>query len=259
MKLKSLDYTPYCVAGLDLSVFGTIKDNAVIVFVLHGRNSCKEKKYDLCRLLADNGYVAVALDALNHGRRTVNSTLISQDTADTLVEILGVMGGTAQELSLLMDVLPAAWDMRPDAFAVMGTSLGGVMALLAASMDSRIKAVASLTGTGAFRELAMAHLPQTNLSYNAIFSDKSGALECLLNKYDPMQRVESLAQTHILLSAGTADETVPLSAVQVFFDEICRMHSHHKVVLREYINVGHCVTPEMQQDAVNWLIETGLS
>jgi alpha-beta hydrolase superfamily lysophospholipase len=158
------------------------------VVVLHGASSCKERHYDYARVLIAAGLAAVAFDQRGHG------------------ESDGPMDGRA-----LLDVCSMAQLLRDACgaglpIALRGSSMGGYLAILAASaVDAgAVVAICPASGEGLRRGLRAGTLG---------FDVDAPALDALLAERDLHAEVSSL-EIPLLLLHASGDEQVPVEHSQ---------------------------------------------
>ncbi len=108
------------------------------VLVYHGFRSRAEDQRKELRWLAEAGYLAVGVDAVDHGERGGRD--LSDLPRGALQELVT---RTAAEIPQLIDDL---LELQSDlgSFAVVGTSMGGYIALRAALDEPRLRAAASI-------------------------------------------------------------------------------------------------------------------
>lgn len=131
------------------------------VVMLHGTGGTKEQMRDWLDGFAARGYIAMAIDARYHGAWVEGGAQGSRQYNDAAIAAWRSQPGASREYPFWYD---SAWDVvravdyltaRPDVDAsrigVVGISMGGIQAYLAAAIDSRIAAVVPLIATQSLR------------------------------------------------------------------------------------------------------------
>lgn len=256
MSWPETDYRLAYATGVEIAIFAPDEapDSNPVVFVVHGLDSCMESKFGYCRELRAAGLTAIALDQRNHGRRQVNILARRESNPKQFAELLADVVGTARDIQLLIDTIPALFDLSPRCYAATGTSLGGIACLVAMTLEPRLAAVASLLGTGAFQTLIEQRMRNEGIDDEQIAAAFSGAVGHLFQQYDPINHIARFDQRPLLFTAGELDETVPLSAAQAFRQALETLRSPNQPhTFRIYPDIGHQATDEMRADAVRWL------
>ena len=124
-----------------------------MVFFTHGRTGSIVTMYWRCRELRDLGLIVVGLDQRNHGQRQIDIRCNAGWGPATPADMYGILVGTAMDVSLLIDLLPARLGIATDRVGMSGISLGGHATLLAMSLEMRIGVGAAIVGSGDFRTL----------------------------------------------------------------------------------------------------------
>ncbi len=254
----------FCVAGIEVAVMGREQNpGAPVVFVTHGRSGQLINTFSNLVGLAGAGFVAVGVEQRNHGRRIVDAR-INQGFGFTMgADMYGVTVGTATDIVTLMDFLPARLGVKTDRSGVTGGSLGGHTTIMTMGMDSRIRAAASLIGSGDFRRLIELRAESYGCPKpGETFEDYYPAgLEAAVAKHDPSRHPERFADRALLLINGENDPIVPVECARRTFDSMLAHYTHpERLKLSLYPGVAHAVTPAMWSEGVawlrQWLIET---
>src|SRR3954447_2648546 len=169
--------------GLSFALFLPAHDPVASVVVLHGANSCKESHFDFGRACRADGLAAVCFDMRGHG------------------ESEGPMDGRALDDVATMAAL-ARDRTGVGAVALRGSSMGGYLALVAATHASA-RAVVAICPASA-RGLARA-LRDGRIEFGA----DASSLGRLLDEHDELRAAEHLDAPLLLLHAE-GDEVVPV-------------------------------------------------
>ena len=246
MSLEKIDYIPACVAGLELAVFGTeANPGAPVVFMTHGRFRAASELYPRCRYLAEDGLIAIAVELRNHGRRMVDFRR-NEFTGSTTPDTISTLVGTASDISLLIDFLPASLGLAVDRVGMTGTSLGGFATLFAMAMDRRIRVGVPMTG-GCDIKRAM--------ELYGMLDHYTAEVDALVRKYDPIHHAKAFSDRPLLMLNGAEDPVVPI-ALNRRFRRVVRPHykDPKRLKLRAYAGVAHQATDEMWAEARRWLV-----
>jgi len=206
-----------------------------LVVVLHGLNSRKERHLDLCLRLADTGFHAAALDAHSHGDRTdADTDALRQGwtTPEFGAAFARVVTGTAEDVAALATYFGAS------EYAVIGHSMGGYVATLAALADARVSVVVNISGS---------------LDVEALSED--GGKTADTRQWDPAARASELYPRAVLLLHGEADETVPVRGARRLNRALGGAYAANpeRAAFIEYAGVGHELLPQMAEEAVAWV------
>jgi dienelactone hydrolase len=249
-------YTTLAVAGIETHLFGPPAAGWPVVFVTHGRGGHVEHVFPWCRELAAMGMLAVAVEQRNHGKRIADAAQNGGWGPTHAADLYGNMVGTARDISLLIDLLPARAGIRMKRVAMTGGSMGGHVTLLAMAADPRIGVGAPLIGGGDYRQL-MAQRARTNGVPDAdVAQFFPPALETVVQRCDPITNAGRFADRPLLLINGDADSLVPVECNKEFY-AACSPHYRHPERLRLsiYAGVGHQIVPEMWAEAKAWMAQ----
>ncbi|HEY7589973.1 MAG TPA: alpha/beta fold hydrolase [Candidatus Limnocylindrales bacterium] len=148
---------------------------------------------DEARALADRGIVSLLPQGQFPWRR--DPTGSAADAAAVEAEVARLRRG--------LDLLAARPDVDPERLAVVGHDFGGMLAVVAAAEDPRIRAVALIAPTPRWGDWFLPFWP--------IAEDRIDYLRAM-RRLDPVERIGALAGRPILLQLGQRDFYVPLMA-----------------------------------------------
>ncbi len=242
------------VAGIETNVYG-LEENpgAAAVFVTHGRGGKMADNRQLCQGIQAQGLIAVGVEQRNHGKRMVDrgANLYQGSHAS---DMYGIMLGTALDITLLIDLLPARLGIDTQRCGVTGISLGGHVSLLAMAQDRRITAGVAFIGSGDFAALMEQRhkLPEFREMDFADFYPP--ALADIVQRYDPIERPEAFADQSLLLLNGEDDDLVPIECNRRF-EAVLRPRyvQGERLRLSPYPGLGHEVSPAMEAEGLQWL------
>ena len=250
------DFTPFCAAGIEGALFGHhLPPGTPLVFAIHGRNSCMQRKYGFCRELAAAGLMSIAINQRNHGSRCVDPSLQAPDRLESALDLMAIIAGTACDISLLIDCLEPLLGLTPARLGVSGTSMGGSVVAEAMMMDTRIHAGASIVGTGSFQELCLYHMRRTNIPQNEIDALFTPAREKFFQRFDPVHHAAAFRDRPLLLTSGGKDTDVPPDCIRHFHRALEKEYTHPALLkLEHFPEFGHDAPPPMRRAAVDWLV-----
>lgn len=247
------DFITACVAGIEVFLFGVEHAGAPVIFLTHGRGGAAVYDFDRCRELAADGYVVVALDQRNHGRRMVDPRANGGWAPHHAADMYGCLLGTATDVRLLIDMLPARVGLPLPRIGMTGFSMGGHATLLAMTLDPRIEVGVPFIGSGDYRELMRLRALNNDCPEEEFPRYFPPELATVVAAHDPIRHPERFADRPLLLSNGAADTLVQLVCNERFVDA-CRPYYSDPARLRlsAYPGIGHAVTPEMWAEGMAW-------
>ncbi|HJL16446.1 MAG TPA: alpha/beta fold hydrolase [Sandaracinaceae bacterium LLY-WYZ-13_1] len=213
--------------------------------VLHGIRGDKRAMMDVGRALRDRGVRAILVDLRGHGRSSgrflTYGVVESRDLRQLLdqLEGLGVVHGPV---------------------GVYGAAYGGAVGLQLASIDPRVRAVASLSTFASLRAVAPSyaelHLPGLaallpSLFFDAVV-DESGELGGF--SPDAADATDAIARTRadVLLVHGDRDRRVPFEQARALMDA-CRPGRCELMTLAGEDHSGALASREARREAVAFL------
>ena len=253
--MERYDYYPAVVAGIECFLFGVEQHaGAPVVFVMHGRGGAAAHAFPWCRELAANGMIAVAFDQRNHGRRLIDPEANGGWSLHHAANMYGNILGTAQDVSMLIDMLPARYGLSMQRIGVTGGSMGGHSSLLAMAIDARIAVGAPMIGGGDYRHLMELRAQENNTAPEDFPRYFPEALDAVVQKFDPIHHPERFADRPLLMSNGEDDTLVQISANRRL-ESALRPHyiRMERLALHAYPGVGHSIPDEMWQQTLGWL------
>lgn len=254
MRVQRPDYIPVCVAGLEVALFGAEEDDrAPVIFVTHGLGGSAVHVYDYCRALAAQGYITVAVEQRNHGRRLVDARGNAFWGGPYQPDILTLIVGTALDVGLLIDALPVATGLKLGRIGMTGFSLGGFATIQALCLEPRIDVGVSFIGACDRRHFAEWRRDRGDFDSQTFAERYTPELDAFVRKYDPIHHAEKLADRPLLLLNGAEDEVVPLAMAERFV-AAARPHYTHpeRLCLEAHPEVGHEITDAMRSAAAAW-------
>jgi len=224
-----------------------------IVICQHGFGGNKEGMLGTCLRLANEGFVAAAMDAVKHGERSDPDLLADLREDPSLM--FQMLIGTAEDVRTVIDYLGEVLGADQKKAGMMGVSMGAITTLLAATMEDRLKAAVSVIGGANFQTLVTkSHLERIGLPVGQLTQFVESAGE-LIKRYDPIFNVQRFRSIPLLLLNGEIDDLIPLECARSLYEALKPQYqaAPERLKMKVYPGVGHEYTREMEDEAVDWL------
>ena len=250
------DLTPrYSLAPLEEVAIGPEKVTATLIrpdlsgrrpaaLLQHGYGSRRSDLMPLAAVLAACGFVTLLPDAYSHGERVDEAGLAgwSRMPADYFVEILR---HTADDLREALTWLQERPDVRPDAIALGGFSMGAMAALIVGTEDPRPAAVISVAGSP---------LPDLRGALRFGMDGPGTAAREWVLEHDAAAHIARLAPKPLLLQHGQRDDVVPVAGAQRLYEAAKPYYAAHpdRLALMLYDH-AHTGSEQQLRDAVAWM------
>jgi ribosomal protein S18 acetylase RimI-like enzyme/dienelactone hydrolase len=119
------------------------------VFFLHGFTACKETHLKELESLASRGFLAIGIDARDHGERRHPrfDELFDRDSESFQEYFVDSIDATAGDIPRLIDDLAGLGIVDPDRLGLAGISMGGHTAYRALVLDDRFRAAVIIAGS----------------------------------------------------------------------------------------------------------------
>jgi uncharacterized protein len=199
------------------------------IVIVHGAGSRKENHADFARLATASGWAALSFDLPGHGDSAGEMTGAAVDDVISMVQLLAAQEG-----------------VDAGRVAVRGSSLGGFLALCAASVASEIRGAIAICPAGED------HLARG--VRQGRFEMRVGDpidLEAWLLAQDVGAAVEGIAGRPLILMHAEGDTQIPSEHSEELYE---RAGEPRKLVIAPggaHTSVQH--DPELQGDALRWL------
>ena len=206
-----------------------------------------------CLKLANEGFVAAAMDAVKHGERRDPDLLAS--LGEDPSQMFQILIGTAEDVRTTIDYLGEVLGVDQKMVGMMGVSMGAITTLLAATMEDRLNAAVSVIGGADFQTLVRkSSLERIGLSVGQMTQFVKSAGE-LIKRYDPINNVQRFRTIPLLLLNGELDDLIPLECAQSLYEALKPQYqaTPERLKMKVYPGVGHEYTHEMEDEAVDWL------
>ncbi|HZL77921.1 MAG TPA: acetylxylan esterase [Candidatus Limnocylindrales bacterium] len=253
-----------------------------VVIALHGTGGSKGNMLALCRKLAANGFVAVAIDGRYHGER--KSGKGQNDYHDAIVRAWHGSGehpfyyDTVWDVMRLVDYLSTRDDVDANRIGLIGISKGGIETYLAAAADTRIAVAVPCIGVESFRWALDNNDWQERIGTiqpafdaiakdagvtkpNAAFVQKfyNRVVPGIYSEFDGPEILALIAPRPLLVINSDSDNHTPLpgviectSAAQKVY-AASHAQDHFAVIIQK--NTGHQVKPESERAAIEWFVK----
>jgi dienelactone hydrolase len=253
-----------------------------VVIALHGTGGSKGNMLALCRKLATNGFVAVAIDGRYHGER--KSGKGQDDYNDAIVRTFHGSGehpffyDTVWDVMRLVDYLQTRDDVDTNRIGLIGISKGGIETYLAAAMDERIAVAVPCIGVQSFRWALLNNDWQGRIgtiqnAFDTIAKENHVAkpdakfvknfyvrvTPKIYSEFDGPQMIALIAPRPLLVINSDSDNHTPLpgvieciNAAHVAY-HAATADDHFAVIIQK--NTGHKVLPDSERAAIEWFVK----
>lgn len=254
-----------------------------VVIALHGTGGSKQNMLALCRKLAANGFIAVAIDGRYHGERTKSG----KGSAEYEAAIIRAWQGngehpfyydTVWDVMRLMDYLDTRDDVDPSRIGLIGISKGGIESYLAAAVDERIAVVVPCIGVQSFQWALANNDWQGRIStiqpaFDTIVKE-SGVIKPdvafvgkfydqvvpgIYSEFDGPEMLPLIAPRPLLIINSDGDIHTPLPGVMECVAVAQKVYhadgadDHLSVIIQQ--NAGHEVRPASERAAIDWFVK----
>jgi len=214
------------------------------VLLQHGYGVQKSDFLPLATILATCGFATLLPDAWGHGERPQEAGLAwwSRMPVDYLVEIVR---HTVVDLGAALTWLEERPEVRSDAIALGGFSMGAMAALIVATEDPRPAAVISVSGSP---------LPDLATARQAATEAPGDAARRWVIEHDAAAHIARLAPKPLLLQHGRRDDVVPVAGTLRLYEAAQPHYAAHpdRLALMLYDH-AHTGSEAQLQDAVTWM------
>jgi dienelactone hydrolase len=251
-----------------------------VVIALHGTGGSKANMISLCRKLAAQGFIAVAIDGRYHGERRTGKS----DYADAIVRAYRGSGehpfyyDTVFDVSRLVDYLQTRADVDSRKIGLMGISKGGIETYLAAAMDERIAVAVPCIGMQSFswalqnnewqgRIGTIQNAFETIAKSEGVTKPDSAMVKKFYDRvvpgidgeFDGPQCIALIAPRPLLVINSDSDEHTPLAGVEICQAAAKKIYSTENadekfsIIIQK--NTAHKVLPDSERAAIAWFVK----
>jgi uncharacterized protein len=261
------------VAGIPvLAILPETEQRLPLVFYVPGYTSAKESGLNLGYKLAQRGCCFVAFDPLFHGERFDPQLYDAADPAlggiyppetglDVGATFYRVIGQCLADVRTLLDHFAADGRVDTRRCAVTGPSMGGYASFLIFANIPQMLATVPMVGIPTFTRR------WTDLLDECAFSNPDWAAALgqvaeqarlhttMIAAMDPAERLLEAAPRALLIMNCDFDSDQPKHYAIEFYRRLLGAYALAPAQLRLAIYpAGHTVTPDMERDAVDWIV-----
>lgn len=220
------------------------------VIYFHGFTSAKEHNLPLAFLLAEKGFRIILPDAILHGEREEDISVVERQ-----LRFFEIVLQNVADLQVIREVLEEKNLLTEGRIGVAGTSMGGITTSAALAKYDWIKSAAVLMGSPKLTEYAKALIAEAK-NRNQSLSLTENEIKGLLNSLEAIdlsKQIDKLFERPIFFWHGEKDSLVPFSHAYEFYAEAIRHYKNPENIrfLRE-VNQGHKVSRFAILETVNW-------
>lgn len=254
-----------------------------VVIAMHGTGGNKQSVLALCRKLADQGFIAVAIDARYHGERTREGKG-TVEYEDAIVRAWRegkehpFYFDTVWDVMRLVDYLKTRKDVDAKRIGLIGISKGGIETYLAAAVDKRIAVAVSCIGVQSFH-WALDHndwqgrIGTIQKAFDAIAKDANVAtpdtafvkkfydrvVPGIYGEFDGPAMLPLIAPRPLLVINGDSDRRTPRPGLKKCTDAAQNAYraagAEDRFAVRIQENTAHQVTPDSERAAIEWFVK----
>ena len=254
------------------------------VIVLHGTGGSGKSQIPFCVELAKRGIIGVAIDARYHGERAggaKGAAAYNQAITRAWRSKTGAKHeypfyyDTCWDLWRLVDYLETRPEIDAKNLGMIGFSMGGIEAWLAASVDERIKVTVPAIAIQSFRwslendrwqgrartigaahQAAAKDLGESAVNQKVCRHLWTKIIPGILDGFDCPSLIRLFAGRPLLILSGEKDANCPIEGARLAFAAAEKAYkdagASDKLHIMVAKGVGHAVTPEQRQAALAW-------
>jgi dienelactone hydrolase len=259
------------------------KGRRPVVIALHGTGGSKQNMLSLCRKLAEQGFIAVAIDGRYHGERT-KAGKGSAEYEEAIVRAWHddhehpFYYDTVWDVMRLTDYLKTRKDVDAKRIGLIGISKGGIETYLAAAVDKRIAVAVPCIGVQSFNwalenndwhgRIGTIQTAFDTIAKEAgvsapdsVFVKKfyDRVVPGIYSEFDGPAMLPLIAPRPLLVINGDSDNHTPLPGVEECTNETQKAYHAAKAddhfVVRIQENTRHQVKPESERAAIDWFVK----
>ncbi|MBM4068028.1 MAG: alpha/beta fold hydrolase [Planctomycetes bacterium] len=256
------------------------------VIVLHGTGGTGTAMMPFMSELCRRGMIGVAIDARYHGER-VGGKKGAQAYHDAITRAWRTRAGerhehpffydTCWDLWRTVDYLETRADFDSGRLGMIGFSMGGIQAWMAAAVDERVRVTVPAIAVQSFRwsldnerwhgrartiqpvnQVAAKDLGEPQVNQKVIRAVWAKLLPGVLHEFDCPSMIRLFAGRPLLIVSGEKDGNCPLPGAQLAFAQAEKAYMQagcpEKLRIDVAAGVGHQVTPMQRDAALNWFV-----
>lgn len=217
------------------------------IIFYHGWATTKEAQKTRGYILANLGYQIFIPEAIYHGERGHLDN--HYDSVEIITKFWPTVINTMHESEIILNFINDNIGVPIDKIAILGNSMGGMIAAGIVASNHEIKTAVVLNGSCNWKK--------TNEILKKVFKVEKikeiKILEDLIKEYDPITRLDELRYKNLLLQHGTDDELIDISPQEEFFDKIKKINFNVDFIKHKRLN--HLVTTNMMDHTIQWFDE----
>lgn len=257
-------------------------DRRPVVIALHGTGGSKANMLALCRKLATNGFVAVAIDGRYHGERITTGKGTEQYFAAIArawesSKEHPLYYDTVWDVQRLVDYLQTRDDVDPKRIGLLGISKGGIEAYLTTAHDSRIAVTVPLIGVQSFVwglandawagriktfqpafDEVMRKTGRTNADVALVKQFYDRVIPGIYDRCDGPAMLARIAPRPLLVINSDSDPNTPVPGVLECLEKARQAYQDKdaadRFAFRIQVATGHQVKPESERAAIEWFV-----
>jgi alpha-beta hydrolase superfamily lysophospholipase len=214
------------------------------ILILHGLRSSKEHYLPDMYELARVGFSVSALDLCVHGERPGTSSLDQRMESDYIGTMREIIYDTASDVGAIV----TRWKANKTFVGIVGVSLGGCVAHVAAASPSAIDAIAIVISS-----------PDWLTIDPAICPPEESPIRNLLATISPVNHPDGYPPKALLMLNGQVDDVVAPVGSKLLYERLAPIYEDagisQRLRLVEYANVPHAYTKEMHVETVAWFLQ----
>lgn len=261
------------IAGIPvLAILPGAAERLPLVFYIPGYTSTKESGIGLGYQLAQAGCCLAAFDPLLHGERFERRLYDAADPSlggiyppetglDAGITFYRVIGQCLADVRTLLDYFAGDGRVAVDRCAVTGPSMGGYASFLVFANVPQMLAAVPMIGIPTFTRRwndLLDECTYSNPEWAAALgrvADESRHHTALIAAMDPADRLLAAAPRALLIINCDFDSDQPKHYAVEFYRQLLPAYAAFPERLRLAIYpAGHVVTPDMERDAVSWIV-----
>jgi dienelactone hydrolase len=218
-----------------------------LVVWLTGFSGSKDAVEPHLRSLASAGFVALSFDPFQHGERRIepNDQLKTRVRGNIRRYFWPILATTAEEVPVIIDWAVKELGVRKEV-GMGGTSMGGDIAVAAAAVDRRIRAVSACVATPDWMRPGSFEPP----------GEPDEAAQAAYDRRNPLTHLEAYKhKPAIAFQSGADDKQVPPDGGQRFIEALAPIYGKdapRRLRVNLQPGIAHKVTPEMLLASLAW-------
>jgi len=227
------------------------KKTSLVIFQ-HGFTGYKEEMRPYLDALAEEGYLAICIDAYEHGARAIPGDNLWNrvfESGNTRSEFWPILGHTADDLVKVMDWAQEEYNLF-DKVCMGGFSMGGDISVSLAGVDSRVNCVSGVVTTPDWLRPNSSYLGQQGIA--------NEEAQGYYDRYDPLSHITSFRENvNITFEEGENDTLIPADDAFNFENEAKNLEgftSTIRVIEHEGLGHGIDINGIMWKNSLQWFM-----